>query len=53
MGHSLGGYLSGRFLAKFRTSSGVRGLVLLSSTTQHLWIGSIRYFTRSIALSSH
>jgi pimeloyl-ACP methyl ester carboxylesterase len=31
MGHSLGGYLSGRFLAKFRSSSGVRGLVLLSA----------------------
>lgn len=32
MGHSLGGYLSGRFLTKFGSQgSGVRGLVLLSA----------------------
>lgn len=31
MGHSLGGYLSGRFLTKFKADSGVRGLILLSA----------------------
>ena len=31
MGHSLGGYLAGRFLAKFQRDSGVLGLILLSA----------------------